>query len=252
MNCRFPRPDASKRMFCFPWAGGGPSFFTAWGEDVSEDIEVFGICLPGRENRYQEPCVSDGRKTIEWIASVIHDQYSDKPFVFYGHSMGALLAFCVAIELKQKYNIEPECLFLSGTTAPHSPHRRGRAMFTESMTKDEFLAKIKLLGGTPSEIFDNAELAEIYYPPLRADMCMIDHLTYEHKPDQRPPLSCPIDFFDGTEDVDHDIQAWKQVTSGQFTFRTMPGGHFFLKIPENTRKLIMFFNIRLGGYDDIV
>ncbi|CAL1544016.1 unnamed protein product [Lymnaea stagnalis] len=252
MNCRYPRPDASMRLFCFPWAGGGAGFYTAWGEDITEDVEVFGVCLPGRENRFKDPCCDNAKDTIDWIVRTIHDEYFDKPFAFYGHSMGALLAFLVALELKQHYKREPEHMFLSGTTAPHSPHRSSRMLNVSEMTKDEFLEKLKHLGGTPPEVFENPELMDIYLPPLYADFCMVPQLRYEHNSDSKPPLTCPIDFFDGMEDIDHDIEAWRQVTSGSFSFRKMPGGHFFLKEPENTKKLTNYINLRFSGFEDIV
>ncbi|XP_059146588.1 S-acyl fatty acid synthase thioesterase, medium chain-like [Physella acuta] len=251
MNCRFPRPDASCRLFCFPWAGGGASFYTAWGEDITEDVEVIGVCLAGRENRFNEPCCDNAKETIDWIVKTLHDEYFDKPFAFYGHSMGALLSFLVALEIKRLYNKEPEHMFLSGTTAPHSPHRQARILNVNKLTKDEFLEKLKVLGGIPAEIYDNPELMEIFYPSMYADFCMVPQLKYEQSPEDKPPLNCPIDFFDGTEDTDHDIAAWKQVTKGSFTFRKMPGGHFFLKEPENTRKLINYVNQRFGGFEDI-
>ncbi|XP_055891394.1 S-acyl fatty acid synthase thioesterase, medium chain-like [Biomphalaria glabrata] len=248
MNCRFPHANSTRRLFCFPWAGGGASYYTAWGKHISDDIEVIGVCLPGRETRYQEPCCSDAKQIIDWIVKTIHDEYFDKPFAFFGHSMGALLSFLVALELKQLYNREPDHMFLSGTTALHSPLREARILNVSQMSKSEFIEKLKILGGTPPEFFDNPELMDIFYPSLYADFCMVPQFKYDHKADQPPPLTCPIDFFDGKDDVDHDIEAWKQVTSGTFRFEHMPGGHFFLKDPENMKKLWTFIDLRYSQY----
>ncbi|KAH9513285.1 hypothetical protein Btru_034544 [Bulinus truncatus] len=231
---------------------GGATFYTAWGKNVADEVEVIGVCLTGRENRYQEPCCTDAKETIDWIVKTIHDEYFDKPFAFFGHSMGALLSLLVALDIKRLYNKEPEHMFLSGTTAPHSPLREARLLNVSQMSKAEFIEKLKVLGGTPPELFDNPELLEICLPPLYADFCMVPQLRYNHKTNQPSPLKCPIDFFDGKDDVDHDIEAWRQVTSGHFMFHQMPGGHFFLKDPENTKKLIHYINLRFGGYDDIV
>ena len=39
MNCKIPRPNASRRMFCFPWVGGTSAWFTGLTEDITDDLE---------------------------------------------------------------------------------------------------------------------------------------------------------------------------------------------------------------------
>ena len=39
LNCRFTHPHASCTLFCFPWAGGGSNFYSAWGRNMPDNIE---------------------------------------------------------------------------------------------------------------------------------------------------------------------------------------------------------------------
>ncbi|XP_012941215.1 S-acyl fatty acid synthase thioesterase, medium chain [Aplysia californica] len=119
MICKFRRPYASMRMFCFPWAGGGTLPYVGWGADITDEVEVYALCLPGREERQEEPCRHSMQETLDEITDTIHTQYWDKPFVFYGHSFGAYLAFFAAMRLNRLYNRGPDHMFLSGAVAPN-------------------------------------------------------------------------------------------------------------------------------------
>jgi len=252
MNCRFPRKTAQKRMFCFPWAGGGASFYTSLSSEITEDVEVLAFCLPGRENRFKDPSYKCLKDLLDDLVEMIRDKYSDKPFIFFGHSMGALISFFLAVELKLRHNIEPECMILSGTSAPNTPGLAEKRLKAKDLSKDSFMEKLHELGGTPPEILQNPELVDIFFPPMYADFCLIEEMFYNLPVDGKPPLDCPIDFFDGDQDGDHSIENWRKLTSGLLTYRQMPGGHFYLKEDENLKKLIFFINMKHGSDGDIV
>src|SRR5437868_5887202 len=46
---------AAFRVFGFHFAGGSASQFRFWDTMVSNEIEILGVQLPGRESRYREP-----------------------------------------------------------------------------------------------------------------------------------------------------------------------------------------------------
>ncbi|XP_005090429.1 S-acyl fatty acid synthase thioesterase, medium chain [Aplysia californica] len=252
MNCKHPRPYASKRMFCFPWAGGGASFYTALSEEITDELEVIALCLPGREQRFKDEGYNCLKELLDELVETIHDKYWDKPFIFFGHSMGALISFFLAVELKKVYNREPECMILSGTVAPNAPNVNESRLSPKNMTKDVFMSKLQELGGTPPEFLEHPELVDIYYPVMYADLILIQEMVYDHPAGAKAPLSCPIDFFDGEEDRDHRMDDWKKLTSGAISYRKMPGAHFFLKQPDNKKKLVSFINMRYSGFNDIV
>ncbi|KAL8587059.1 hypothetical protein ACOMHN_023449 [Nucella lapillus] len=184
MNCRFLQPAATHRLFCFPWGGGGSNFYAAWGKLLPANIEVYGITLAARESRYKEqPCYSS-QETVSQIASTIASEFGDKPFIFFGHSMGSLLSYETAALLKKQHGREPEHMYLSGISPPHSKNRRERSKNFAGMTDEEFkdhLRKLdeefkdhmRKLGGTPAEVLENDEWMKLFMPALKADYTMV-------------------------------------------------------------------------------
>ncbi|XP_046361146.2 S-acyl fatty acid synthase thioesterase, medium chain-like [Haliotis rufescens] len=236
MNCRFKRPSALYRLICLPWAGGGSSFYAGWGKLMSENIEVVGVTLPGRESRFNDKCCDDMEEILTDITNTITSQYMDKPFILWGHSMGSLLAFELACRLKSQTGQEPKKMYLSGISAPHSPMRK-KVYIDRTQTDQQFIVVMSRLGGTPKEVLENEEMMKIFLPCIRADYTMLDGFTFT-KSDGLPPLSCPISFFDGEDDSKHDTEAWRSLTSGQFSLTMMPGGHFYLRELNNMRAII--------------
>ena len=114
VTCPFPQPEAALRLFCFPFAGGGASIYRAWGKLFGAAVEVCPIQLPGRENRFSEPAFKDAQALAQALASQLQ-LYSDKPFVMYGHSMGALVAFELARVLQANGMVVGDTVTVSAT-----------------------------------------------------------------------------------------------------------------------------------------
>ncbi|MCL2933156.1 MAG: alpha/beta fold hydrolase [Trichodesmium sp. MAG_R03] len=108
-----PKPNASIRLFCFHNLGGSASMYRQWSDALLPEIEVLPIQLPGREQRLQEQPFTDFASLIEILADFL-SPYLDKPFAFFGHSMGSYIAFELACVLEKQYNLKPIHLFLSG------------------------------------------------------------------------------------------------------------------------------------------
>ncbi|XP_069130412.1 S-acyl fatty acid synthase thioesterase, medium chain-like [Argopecten irradians] len=236
LNCRFRRPTASYQLFCFPWAGGGSNFYANWGNMVPESIEVTGLTLPGREGRFKEPCCSSLETTKREIIEAILPKCRERPFAFWGHSLGALMCFDVARTLKEEYNLEPGRLFVSGVSAPHSEERKKNKVYVKNLNDEEFKDFLKKLGGTPDEILKSEELMALFLPPLRADYGIVDQFDYDLE--QPPPLTCPIDITDGEFDIKHNLKAWGEVTTGKLSIKMLPGGHFYLKEKDNMMRIL--------------
>jgi medium-chain acyl-[acyl-carrier-protein] hydrolase len=148
----------------------------------------------------------------------------DQPFAFFGHSMGAVIAYELARALQQRCNIEPRKLIVSGRHAPQLPPNSPPA---HGLPHAEFMAELRRLKGTPAEILADRGLMELVVPTLRADFQLIE--TYLHEP--TAPLGCPITAFGGIADFDvppADLSAWRDATTGPFAVRMFPGDHFFI------------------------
>ena len=97
------------KLFCFNHAGGDSNIFRDW-IDFDESIEVMPIEIPGRRKRMGEKCSVDFAKLVDDIArEVILNAKSDRVFI-YGHSLGAILAFKLAVVLEKDYSKKVEGL----------------------------------------------------------------------------------------------------------------------------------------------
>lgn len=228
-----PNPRASLRLFCFPYAGGDAQVYRAWPRQLPPSIEVLAARLPGRGLRIKEAPFRDLTPMVAAVASAI-TPYLDRPFAFFGHSMGALIGFELTRLLDERGDRGPAHLFVSGRRAPQIPNDRPD---TYDLPDDEFIKYLRSLKGTPAEVFDHPELLELMLPLLRADFSVVETYQYRTGPD----LGCPVTAFGGESDEEvsvDEIKAWGEQTSGRFDARIMPGDHFFLNDPP-TRSLML-------------
>lgn len=217
----------SLRLFCFPYAGGGALVYRDWHRILPGSIGVYAAQLPGRGDRLAEPPFRDLPALIEPLIEAIKP-YLDKPFAFFGHSMGALIAFELSRKLRSEYGLKPAHLFVSGRRAPQLPDSD---RITYNLAEAEFIEELRRLKGTPREMLENPELMQLVGPVLRADFQACQTYVYSDS----PPLRCPITVFGGLQDNDvtrEYLQPWRNQTSVAFTLRLLPGDHFFLHSSE--------------------
>jgi medium-chain acyl-[acyl-carrier-protein] hydrolase len=215
--------NAALRLFCLPYAGGATDIFRPWSNLLPSNIEVCPIQLPGRGGRLLEPPFTNLSLLVEALTSELRP-YLDRPFALFGHSMGAIIVFELARQLRSKQINEPLHLFVSGWRAPQIP-RREQPSF--DLPEAEFLNKLRGLGGSPDGLLDNPKFIQLLLPLLRADFKMIQ--TYTYSP--QPPLACSITALGGLQDhvaKQEDLEAWREQTTGAFSLRLLPGNHFFI------------------------
>jgi medium-chain acyl-[acyl-carrier-protein] hydrolase len=214
------------RLFCFPYAGGSAHVFRPWRRHFPSEIGLCLVHLPGRGKRIREPPFTRLNLLVQTIADHMMLE-PELPYALFGHSMGALISFELARELRRRGFIAPRRLFLSGRRAPTVP---GRELPTFNLPHDEFIAEVRRLNGTPKELLDHPETMELFLPVLRADFEVAD--TYEYHPEER--LSCPISVYGGLQDEDVPVESlrlWKEQTSAECKVRMFAGDHFFLHNP---------------------
>ncbi|SNY24497.1 thioesterase II family protein [Paractinoplanes atraurantiacus] len=212
------------RLICFPYAGAGASVYADWPRGLPPEIEVLAVQLPGRQDRRHEPAFTRMRPLIETLAQVLRPYVASVPFALFGHSGGAMVGFELARTLRRRLGAEPAWLFLSGHAAPDLPRR---AAPIHTLPPGEFTAQLRDLDGTPPEVLGDDHLMELLEPTLRADFTLLE--THRFAPGE--PLSCPVTGYAGESDREAgpaDVAAWAAHTTGEFTLRTFPGGHFFL------------------------
>jgi surfactin synthase thioesterase subunit len=219
----YPEDKDKIRLFCLPYAGGGASIYRGWVKAFPDDVGIYPIQLPGRENRITEPPLYEMRELVEGISEAILP-YLRRPFILFGHSIGARIAFELARNLREKWDIRPCCLIVSGSRAPHISEPKP----LHHLPDDEFIMELRRFSGTPEAILQSRELMEIFIPTLRADFTVDETYVYS----AAAPIECPISVFGGTEDTEtnrEELGAWACHTSGDFTLEMIEGGHFFLQ-----------------------
>ncbi|HZF09900.1 MAG TPA: thioesterase II family protein [Thermoanaerobaculia bacterium] len=220
---REPNPRARLRLFCFPYAGGGASVYRGWGASLPSDVEVCPVQLPGRESRLRDPAFTHMEPLIEALMGVL-PTYLDLPFAFFGHSMGGLISFELARELRRRGGPQPFHLFVSGRRSPELPAREEPI---HDLPEPEFIEKLRELNGTPEEVLQHAELMRLLTPILRSDFSINENYTFK----EEAPLDMGISAFGGLGDEEvtkDDVAAWAKHTRGRFRMRMLPGDHFFV------------------------
>lgn len=220
-----PRPAARVRLYCFPFAGGGASTYRRWGAELPPEIEVRPVQPPGREGRIGEPAFRSVEPLVEALAGTLPGDLGEGvPFAFFGHSMGALIAYELARLLRRRGRPQPARLLVSAHRAPQQPPREDPI---HDLPEEEFRRRLRQLNGTPEEVLDHPELMELLGPLLRADFALNE--TYVEPPGE--PLACPITAFGGDADPDvtvDDLRLWAERTTGPFQLHVYHGDHFFL------------------------
>lgn len=233
LNTISKNDKAPLTLICFPYAGGSSQIFQQWRESVFPNISVYSVQLPGRPGNMNEVLNYDLQHVVTSITDALLPLLNQE-YVFFGHSLGAKIAFEVATSLEKNENKPPSCFIASGSAAPshintRAPiHHLPDALFSEAL---------KALGGTPDIILDNEELMTFFRPILRADFRLAE--TYQINNDK---LGCQSYVLYGRDDSTVSLQGvkqWEQHFSQKTVFYEMDGGHFFIdEYPRHTISII--------------
>ncbi len=217
-----PQASPTLRLFCFPYGGGGLASYSAWPAAVPKGVEVASPQLPGRDSLVGVEPVVDLPTLVDLVATGIRPLL-DRPFVMFGHSLGALLAFEATRLLRRQGGPLPRLLMVSARSAPHLPPTRPAI---HHLPRESFLEEFRRYGGMPADGRVSEELVELLLPALRADMRM--HEEYDFA--EETPLDVPLAAFGGRDDPEVDreeLMAWSEHTTAGFLLRLFPGRHFY-------------------------
>jgi surfactin synthase thioesterase subunit len=216
------RERPSLRLFCFPYAGGGPQVFAGWADCLPDAVEVVGVRLPGRENRFRERPYRAWAPLLDDLAALMQGA-ADLPFAFFGHSLGGRIAYELARRLEETGRPAPRQVIVSGCRAPATA-QRGPLM--HAMTSPDLRRRLEEMQGVPEEILGNDRLMTLLEPMLRADLELAEIWT-----SSPVPISCPVAALCGAQDrIDPPdaMRPWSRATAGRFVYAEFDGGHFFI------------------------
>jgi len=217
-----PNPAAALSLFCFHHAGVGASAFRMWPAHLPADIDVCAVQLPGREGRLRDPAYHTLDAALPAVVAALQTSL-DRPYVLFGHSMGALFAFETARALSTTAR-PASALIVSGRRAPHLVATRPRISHLEDTP---FLDAVsQRYGGIPPQIREEPEIMALLLPTLRADLRIVEDYRYR----EGPALACPLFACGGATDAEappDTVTPWSAYTNGKFRAASFPGGHFY-------------------------
>ncbi|MBF0194217.1 MAG: SDR family NAD(P)-dependent oxidoreductase [Magnetococcales bacterium] len=224
------RPQARLRLFCFPHGGGGASAFREWSQGLPLWVEVIAINPPGRGSRMSEPPLSN---LDEWSDNLLKDlsPWLNKPFAFFGHSLGSITALTVTKKLLDRGETTPLRLMVSAHAGPSANHDGSNSIY--SLNNEELWASVIDLGLIPVEYTKDRSLQQVILKPLRADYKLVENFLYKSH-----PLPIPITAFGGKDDATvtkKQLEKWQLITSANFSLEMFDGGHFYTQ--TNTGQL---------------
>ncbi|MFE0425161.1 thioesterase II family protein [Streptomyces sp. NPDC058953] len=219
------------RLICFPHAGGAAGAFAPLARALDPSVDALGVQYPGRQDRRHETPLDIPGLADRIADALTDDAFTDDapahsaggPYAFFGHSMGALVAFETAARLRDRPGTGPVHLFLSGRLAPGL----GPVPADRLEGDDALVARVLELGGVSGEILADPELKELVLVPLRADYRALRSYAWAGG----PPLDLPCTVLTGDADPlvpVGDAAAWARHTTGPTALRVFPGGHFYL------------------------
>jgi medium-chain acyl-[acyl-carrier-protein] hydrolase len=218
-----PRPAAKAQLLCFPHAGSSAALYRHWHEFFPAELEVVAVEYPGRGRRRPERRFTRISSLVPAAVGAIADSLT-KPFIAFGHSLGALIGFECLRHLHHYRGRRPIALLAAGCRGPSVPARRGPIY---ALPDDRFINELKRLNGTPPELLADSRLLNCFLPVLRSDLEMMDLYAYERLSN----LDCEIVTYGGQDDSEaspDDLDAWAFETQGAFARRVYAGSHFFL------------------------
>lgn len=223
-----PAPDTRVRLVCLPHAGGAASFYFPLSRALTPAVDVLAVQYPGRQDRRHEPNIPSLPELADRIFEAIR-HLDDRPLALFGHSMGAVLAYEIALRLQDAGLPAPLRLFASGRRAPS----RDRDERLHLGSDTQLLAEVRKLGGPHAALLAEPDVRDMVMPSIRSDYHAVE--KYRHEPGRR--LSCPVTVLTGDSDPRVSIDeatAWEEHTTGPTELQVFPGGHFFL-VDQSTR-----------------
>jgi len=219
------RPQAAPlmRLYCFSYAGGSAAVYAGWQALLGPEVEVCAVQLPGHGARMGEAPLSALAQVVEAVAAVIARQ-GPLPFAFFGHSLGALLAFELARHCMRQRLALPVRVFVSGSDAPAMRCNLPRLHL---LPDAQLIAALRQYNGTPAELLAHRELMALVLPMIRADFALVENYAY------RSFLRLPVPFtvLAGRDDAHVDLaqlDGWRKETSASCDFAMFDGDHFFI------------------------
>lgn len=221
------------KLLCLPYEGSSAMFFWGWKKELGEDITIVPLELAGRGRRIADRRYEKFEDMLEDVFKCAEHYLAEGAYAILGHSMGATLAFELVRKIEMNGKPLPEHIFLSGAKAPTT--EKLPEGYSE-LDDEQFVQRIKEIGGIQEEISDNKELMSFVLPIIRADFKVIE--SYKNvKLEQKLSLKASVFYASNDQQIiDETLFPWQELFEQKVEFYKFKGNHLFIN--EKRSKII--------------
>ncbi|ACE84610.1 thioesterase II family protein [Cellvibrio japonicus] len=215
-------PNATIKLFCFPYAGGSAAIFQQWSRYITANVEVICLQLPGRGDRLDDDLYREMEPLLDDLLQEMMPCI-DRPYVFLGYSLGAKTAYELARRLQALEFPVPGLFFSIASPAPHIPRASAPIHL---LPDDQFIHRLREYQGASDDVLDDPDVMQLLLPGLRADFSILENYRYT----DATKLKTKACLFGGADDMAvpyGHLHAWAEHFTGSVESRVYPGGHFF-------------------------
>lgn len=216
--------DCSVRLYVLHHAGGSHLLFRPWLSLLPDWVEVIALEVPGRGYSFGDQLCSG---LEELISLFLREVRTDKPFAFFGHSMGALIAYEMTLQLIQM-KAAPIWLGISAFLPPHLHNRESKSR--SQMNDKELIQYLAKLGRMSTDEYGELEqdtltaILEI----VRSDFRLVDNwIMSEDSVSESTTFHC----FSGKKDrlvTPTFAQGWDKYSPSKMAHTILDDGHFYV------------------------
>jgi surfactin synthase thioesterase subunit len=221
-------PQARQELICLAYCGGGAGSYLPWADHLPPGTDLAAVCYPGREGRFGEEFAQDWDELAEDVVGALI-AYADRPYVLFGHSLGGLLAFDVAVRLERRGAALPSSLVISSAAAPRpgqSPQEMWPTTPSRGTGDEEIVTWMRSFGILPEYALDDPDLLDMAVELMRADIQARDSYAYR----AGDTTTVPVQLLTGADDqvIPHSVgERWRELAVGEFRHDVLPGAHFY-------------------------
>lgn len=234
------------RLYCVPYAGGSASIYHKWRKGLSESIILTPVELAGRGLKFSKPLYESIHQSVDDVFQYIaQDLPEGEPYALFGHSLGSLIIYELYNKMHKQEFQKPVHMFFSGRETPD--YKKEHVYY--HLPEGQFIDRMKEIGGTPDEFFENRQLMDMFIPVLRKDLEINETYVYEEKPFK---LQCDVTVLNGADDEEYILDSaehWRDFTQQGSASRIYKGGHFYL-FEGSMHRVVSMVNQTLTSYTE--
>ena len=213
------------RVVMFGFAGASIMSLQSLARAFPPELEIWGVEYPGRGMRWQQALPHDLDNLLRQMRQDV-ESLSEVPLIFMGYSMGAHVAYRLALQC-------PHLASALVVLSARAPHSAAADWYQRPLSDAELIGLLVALGGMPTEVLASPTLMEYFLPIMRADLALCAEMSRTAAASAAQALDCPLLVLQGEQDrlvPDANIALWHRVAqrhTTQAAGHAYPGGHFF-------------------------